>query len=286
MVQVAFSSQYIVEEAKKKNLVTTYVKNNPTSESLVMAMLVNGTFSPQKAAKVSGREIYYYYEAQTYLDKYENGSKSSLNKALASIDKAIEADPSALNFFMKSYLLSNKGDVKTAEDIFQQGIKSGSYRHYLARGSRAFVKLIKETNNTNEFNAFVFFPDVAKLSLNNHFMIYTIKKLRAYLKNPAIPPEKRVGVYCSMIDLIGDTRTAFYITQDNLVSLVIKLLNKLPSESISPSCKLKFDPDVLKISNDFKAYEKFKKTGNIDYLKNSIYWRNFQIISRSLKAAR
>lgn len=284
--QIAFSGEYLEKESEKKQLVTKYVQKNHTSEALVIDMLVNGTLSPAKAANLPGREIYYFYEAQTYLDRYEQGNAASISKALTSIDKAIAADPASLNYFMKSYLLSKKGDAAKAEEVFQKGIDKGVYKHYLARGSKTFVKMIKESNSTNEFNAFAFFPDVAKLSINNHFLIHTIKKLRTYLKNPSISPQKRVAVYCGMIDFIGDTSKAFYISQDNTVLAITKLLNNLPSESVSPSCKLNFDPDVLKVSNDFRLFDKFKETGNMNHLKNSLYWRNFQTISRSLKTAR
>lgn len=289
LLQVAHSGQYIQTESEKKHIVASYIKKHTTSDFLTLDLLVNGTFSSDKASKLHGREMYFFYESQAYLEEYEQGKDSSLKKALISIDKAIAADSTSLNLFLKSYLLSLLGDNKNAEILFQNGIQKGIYSHYLARGSNAFVKLIKDTGITNEYNAFVFVCDITKLSINTKFIIYTLKKLRSSLRSPTITPKEKEAIYCGIINLVGDTSKAFYISQDNLVLAVTKLFKNLPAESRFDSCKLSFDPDVLKEINDPKdfkeSYDKFKETGNIEYLRNSIFWRNFRTISRSLKTS-
>jgi hypothetical protein len=281
------NNTYIQSETESNNIVATYLKYNKTTEAYLLDLLVANNHHGNKVAKLSNSGMYYFYEAQEYYLMHKEGKISSLDKAIQSIDMAIKKDPIALNYFFKSFLLSKQGANAKSDKIFIEGIGKPYDCTYTTRGSIEFVKMISASVKVNVYNIYWFSYYIDKIRIDSDFYIYVAKKLKKYIRETALPVNRKQNITCGMIRFVNVNSKAFYIHQDNIINITNSFLNNLPEEYVSKSCVLNYDPEALKEPEDYMAIQnRIKKTKDVSHFKEALFWRNFQSIAQDLKNRR
>jgi len=251
--------------------------------TLLVDFMVNNKFDTKAVDRSGNPQALYFYQANEKIGSYlQTHEKKDLNIALEAVNAALRHDPdNALLDFLKSYVEHSSGRSGKAYETFKRGCIKNKFSAYHDAVTQGLISFLNENDSFNAYNCFYINIYWQKITLNKDMVVYTVKTARNYFNDPHVPQKNKKVFHGLMCNYLNRKEYSLDLLRSTLFLVADNIVKKAPSQMGVEQCPDKYSASVNSAAEEaMRATENYHRTKDLRYLNESLFWKNFQELSK------